>query len=85
MRDFPESGNIDELPKEIIDEFLDKINHIKSQGMWEKFKEIGAIYYSDSKIQLYYSDGDIIGVKKLDDDKILLYNIPFEKEEKYDN
>ena len=80
MKTFPESGSIEQLPQEIIDEFLDKMNHIKREGMWEKFKEIGVIYYSDTKIQLYYSEGDVIGIKKLDDDNILIYNISFEKE-----
>lgn len=80
-RDFPLSGSIEDLPQEIIDEFLDKINHIKQEGMWEKFKEVKVIYYTDIGLQMYYSDGSIICFKFLNDDEMLVYHITYEKEE----
>lgn len=73
----PESGSVKNLPPEIIDEFLDKINHIKKEKCWELFKSIGHIHYSDLDLELYYVDGEITGIKKLDEDNFLIYNIPF--------
>ena len=77
MIKFPPSGSIDELPTDILNEFLDKINHIKRENSWEKFKSTGHIVYTDSGLELYYIDGDIVGIKKLDPDNFLIYNIPF--------
>lgn len=76
---FPYSGSVNDLPPEIVDEFLDKINHIKREGMWEKFKKLKVIHYTDSDLIMCYSEGDIIAFKKLNDDEMLVYNIPFEK------
>jgi len=76
------SGNIDELPEEITDEFFDKINHIKKMGAWEKFKEVGVIYYTDDNLALHYAkDGSIVCIKELNKDETLIYHIEFEKHE----
>lgn len=81
QRNFPLSGSINDLPQEIIDEFLDKVNHIKREGMWEKFKEVKVMYYTDIGLQMHYSEGNIICFKKLDDDEMIVYHIPYQKEE----
>lgn len=73
------SGKIDELPEKITDEFFDKINHIKQMGAWDKFKEIGVIYYTDENLALHYADGDIVCIKELNPEETLIYVIEFEK------
>ncbi len=75
-------GTIDELPEEIINEFFDKINHIKKMGAWEKFKEVGVIYYTDDNLALHYADGDIVCIKELNPEETLIYVISFEKNNK---
>lgn len=77
-KDFPESGSIEDLPQEFVDEFLDKINHIKREGMWEKFKEVGEVFYSDIQLRMVYSEGSIICFKLLNEDEMVVYHIPFE-------
>jgi len=79
MKSFPESGSIEELPPEIIDEFLDNINHIKRDNMWEKFKEIGYIHFTDINLVMCYSEGNIICFKRMDNESVIVYNIEFEK------
>jgi len=79
IRNFPTSGSINDLPESIMNEFLDKVNHIKREGMWEKFKEIKEIYYSDAKFAMYYSEGDIFCFKLLENDELLIFKVPFEQ------